>query len=341
MGGDSGSVWLITDETGKPTDIVAGLHFAGESSSLDPEHAIACYAKSVFEKLEIVLEPPATPTPDSEQSLRRGYDPEFLGKRVAVPKLTAAGERTAHKRNGSEVIPYTHFSLALSEARRFAIWVAWNIDGGQLKKVSRNGIPFVVDPDIPAKFQVDDSIYAGNRLDRGHIARRADLCWGTIAEARQANVDSFFFTNITPQMDDFNQSSKGGIWGKLEDAVFEEVDVDNLRVSVIGGPIFHTDDRTFRGVQLPREFYKVIAYSEAGELKAKAFILTQNINVREALDLDEFRVFQVTLADFEQRVDFRFSAAFKSSDQFAELLRSRSELEDERRPLDSLADIQW
>jgi endonuclease G len=239
------------------------------------------------------------------------------------------------------VIPYTHFSLALSEKRRFAIWVAWNIDGGRLRKVSRRGIPFVLDPDIPAQFQVDDALYAGNRLDRGHIARRADLCWGSDREARQANRDSFFFTNITPQMDDFNQSSEGGIWGRLEDAVFADVDVENLRVSVFGGPVFRDDDRDFRGVKIPREFYKVLAYVETGSLKAKAFLLTQSLNELEVLDLDDFRVFQVTLAEVEQRCDCRFPDALKAADGFAESLANRPEEAEDRKPLESLDEIRW
>ncbi|MBT2368848.1 DNA/RNA non-specific endonuclease [Streptomyces sp. ISL-10] len=56
------------------------------------------------------------------------------------------------------------------------------------------------------------------------------------------------------------------------------------------------DDRFFRDVQIPREYWKVIAFSENGELKAKAFLLTQNLNQLEALELDEFRVFQVNLS---------------------------------------------
>ncbi len=278
MGGDSGSVWLFKSANGRTTRIMAGLHFAGEGSTDPHEHALACYPRSVFEKLEISLSPPAAPVGNVEAVLRNGYASAFLGTLVPLPTLTASGKEKAFKRSGSEVIPYTHFSLALSEQRGFAIWVAWNIDGGRLRKISRKGIPFVLDPAIPAQFQVDDSLYAGNRLDRGHIARRADLCWGSDREARQANRDSFFFTNITPQMDDFNQSSQGGIWGKLEDAVFADVDVENLRVSVFGGPVFRDDDREFREVKIPRTFYKILAYKEAGHLKAKAFLLTQSLD---------------------------------------------------------------
>lgn len=341
MGGDSGSLWLFKSASGTTTNVMAGLHFAGEGANDPNEHAMACYACSVFEKLEISLSPSVEPGTFLEAVAPRGYDPEFLGQRVTPPSLTAAGKQKAYKHNGSEVIPYTHFSLALSEPRRFAMWVAWNIDGSRLRKLSRSGIAFTLDPEIPAEFQVDDMLYAGNRLDRGHIARRADLCWGSDPEARQANRDSFYFTNITPQMDDFNQSKQNGIWGQLEDAIYADVEVDNLRVSVVGGPIFHDDDREFRGVKIPREFFKALMYLEGGQLKAKAFLLTQNIDELEVLDLDEFRVYEVTLAELEQRTDLRFPSALKAADTFAAIIRHQPEAARIRKPIESIAGIRW
>lgn len=53
-GGDSGAAWMIADGE-NATNIMAGLHFAGETSDNPHEHALACYPKSVFEKLEIKL----------------------------------------------------------------------------------------------------------------------------------------------------------------------------------------------------------------------------------------------------------------------------------------------
>ncbi len=145
----------------------------------------------------------------------------------------------AYIRGGLEVINYTHFSLALNKLRRFAICVGWNVDGGNIKKVSRKGIRFVLDPDIPSEYQIGEQLYKVNRLDQGHIARRADLIWGELPVAKAANKDSFYFTNITPQMDDFNQSTKNGLWGRLEEAIFDDTDVENLKISVFGGPVFH------------------------------------------------------------------------------------------------------
>lgn len=336
MGGDSGAAWVLKASNGKPTKVMGGLHFAGEGEGDPNEHAVACYAKSVFEKLEISLTPPL-----KEATAPRGYAANFLGPIVKVPRLSTVNANDAFKLDDSVVIPYTHFSLAQSKSRRFAFWVAWNIDGGRLMSLSRKGLKFDFDLRVPNGFQVGDDLYKNNPLDRGHIARRADLLWGSETEAQTANKESFFFTNITPQMDNFNQSSQGGIWGRLEDAVFDEVDVDNLRVSVFGGPVLRSDDRVFRGVKIPREFFKVLAFVEAGKLKARAFMLTQNLNQLEVLDLNQFKVFQVKLSEVEQRCGFAFPAKLKAADGFAEQLDSQPEGVIARAPLQSLDDISW
>ena len=344
MGGDSGSAWMFKTNQGKAGKVMAGLHFGGEGADNPHEHAIACYPKSVFEKLGVVAKPAAvTPPPGGGGGTTPGglgYNANFLTVKVDLPKLSTAKLADAFKRNNSELIHHMHFSLAQSKSRRFAIYVAWNIDGGRLKRLSRSSERFVLDPLVPAEFQVDDRLYSNNRLDRGHIARRADLIWGGDAEAKQANSDSFFFTNITPQMDNFNQSGLSGIWGKLEEAVFEEVDVDNLKVSVFGGPIFRNDDRVFRGVKIPREFFKVLAYIENGKLEARAFLLTQSLEQLEVLDLNQFRVFQVALGEIETRCGFKFPTNLKTGDTFAERIERMAESA-ERPALESLADIKW
>ncbi|HVH20936.1 MAG TPA: DNA/RNA non-specific endonuclease, partial [Pseudonocardia sp.] len=226
-------------------------------------------------------------------STATGYNPEFLGRRIDVPQPALPTD--------APIVEHTHFSLQMNPARRFASWVAWNIDGGSLKALSRKRIRFVLDPQVPDGHQVGDELYRDNDLDRGHLARRADLLWGDLAEAKRANIDSFFFTNITPQLNDFNQSARDGVWGQLEDAVFADVEVEDLRVSVFGGPVFQVDDRRYRGVQLPREYWKMLAFREEGTLRARGFLLTQHIDQLEALELDEFRVFQLPLTGLEKR----------------------------------------
>ncbi|WP_091929594.1 DNA/RNA non-specific endonuclease [Blastococcus sp. DSM 46786] len=331
-GGDSGALWLFT-EAGQPSGVVAGLHFGGESGTDPDEHALACLPSSVFEKLEIALRPPSPE--DVEVAL--GYDPDFLGTRITapVPGATVLADVAATV-DGDTVVEHMHFSLQMSASRQFALWVGWNIDGGALKSLSRKGIKFVKDPEIAEHLQVGDELYSHNDLDRGHIARRADLVWGSLPVARRANRDSFYFTNITPQIDDFNQSARNGVWGRLEDAVFADVDVEDLKVSVFGGPVLGADDRAYRGVQLPREYWKVLAFREAGALKARGFLLTQDLDRLEALDLDEFRVFQVWLSDIESRTGLRFADVLRAADTSA-----LPESAGQRKPLGGVDDIRW
>jgi endonuclease G, mitochondrial len=276
-------------------------------------------------------------------SMKEGFDQQFLPIQIELPELTEKNKQNAFIRNDSELIHYTHFSLALNRIRRFAIWVAWNVDGGNIKMISRKGIPFIFDPEIPRQFQVGDELYEKNRLDRGHIARRADLVWGELPEAKEANKDSFYFTNITPQIDDFNQSTKNGLWGHLEDAVFEDTDVEDLRISVFGGPVFRKSDREFKGVKLPREYWKIIIFIEDQKLKVKAFLLTQNLDSLRVLDLDEFRVFQVALNELEERCGLEFSSRLIAADSVGQRLSRRLDTEAlrQREPLNSLQDIDW
>jgi endonuclease G len=85
-------------------------------------------------------------------------------------------------------------------------------------------------------------------------------------------------------------------------------------VSVFGGPVFASDDRQFRGVKIPREYWKVLAFVERGELKARGFLLTQGLEQLEALELDEFRVFQVPLTEIEQRALLSFPQVLRDAD---------------------------
>jgi endonuclease G len=280
---------------------------------------------------------PRTARPGQDVEEPDGYDLDFLGERIDVPRLVAApGTDAVATDDGTSIVRHTHFSLQMNAARRFASWVAWNIDGGALKALSRKGLTFVRDPKVAEDLQVGDHLYADNDLDRGHLARRADLLWGPLPVAQRANVDFFYFTNITPQMNDFNQSARAGVWGRLEDAVFADVEVEDLKVSVFGGPVFQDDDRVYRGVRLPREYWKVLAYRDSGRLLARAFLLTQDLNRLRALELDEYRVFQISLPELEERTGLRFADVLRASDSPVVPRAS-----DARIPLSNTDDIRW
>lgn len=310
MGGDSGSLWVIADGD-EGTDIFAGLHFAGEGSGNPDEHALACYPRSVQQKLNFELTQPSGVTIDDDDAkaigARAGFDAEFLGVSAPMPDMSLSIKRDAVNFGRAQTIPYTHFSVCLSAKRRLARFVAWNIDGA--RKVQLGGHGFRLDPRLKADVQWDNSIYQSNKLDRGHIARRADLAWGPVPEARQANKDSYYYSNIAPQHERYNQSSRSGVWGRLENLILEEAATQDIRVSVIAGPIFSDDDPEYRGALIPRDFWKMIVYrGHDDDLTAACFLLSQNdlLSDIEAIDFDPFRLFQISVAELTERTSLDF-----------------------------------
>lgn len=252
-----------------------------------------------------------------------GYDADFLGATLAPPESREEGSR----------LDYTHFSVSMNAQRRLAWWAAWHIDGDRLlpgDSITRSGIRFRPDPRLPLTSQTLEEVYSDNRLDRGHLARRADLLWGALDEARAANSDSFFFTNITPQMDDFNQGGLGGSWGLLEAAILSEEGLVPRRLTLFGGPVLAADDPPYRDlVQVPREYWKVIAYRMEEELRFRCFLLTQQIDpVRGAAPgyLDTFDAYALSLTDLESRTGLSFPGLHESMSAFDVESPSRPEV---------------
>lgn len=194
------------------TDVLAGLHFAGETSTNPDEHAVACYPNSVRKKLRFDPAPPANSAAggaaEEEMQYRTGFDERFLGVDAPMPGVSSDIERDCVKYGGRIHIPYAHFSVCLSRGQRLARFVVWDIDGEH--KVVLGDHSFRTDDRIADRHQIDNVLYRDNFLDRGHIARRVDLAWSPVDEARQANKDSFHYTNIAPQHERINRSSLTG-----------------------------------------------------------------------------------------------------------------------------------
>jgi len=90
MGGDSGSVRIFKSSNGKPSGVMAGLHFAEESSGSPTEYAIACYPKSIFEKLQITLDRPKL----VESEPNHGFATDFLSVQIENPSVVEENKKT-------------------------------------------------------------------------------------------------------------------------------------------------------------------------------------------------------------------------------------------------------
>lgn len=331
-GGDSGSCWMAVDKQGNNTDVMLGLHFGGDDDGSDGEFALASQAHSVFEKLELEPLPPTITAQNlalkapKDQIERTGFDRRFIGEDLPLPSFTKVISSDFAVLEEEAELRYCHFSVWLSASRKLPRIVAWNIDGMQMKYLGRKGLSFRKDERGELEqYQYGDELYADNPFDRGHVARRADLCWGPSTEAAAANYDSFYFTNQTPQHSRFNQSKLSGKWGELENAVFNEADPQDLKVSLFAGPILAPDDPHYRheeedlDIQIPVEFWKIVVFRDGSDGKPalRGFVLSQRDLVNKSihvqtLELEEFRWFQVPIADIGKRTGLRFGSVLQA-----------------------------
>jgi len=225
-----------------------------------------------------------------------GYDDEFLGIRVPLP--APRGDIAVRE------LSYPRFTVLLEPARRLALATGVNIDGARLLDLERRG-DWDLDPRIPVSGQAGPAVYAKNDLDRGHLVRRRDPGWGTPAEARAATEATFFYPNAAPQAAGFNQSKE--LWLGLEDHVLAYAEATDQRLSVFTAPVLAAGDPLYRGIRVPRRFWKVAAWI-AGDtaLAAAGFVLDQTALVDAAIEegavapLGGFRTFQVPIGDIEE-----------------------------------------
>ncbi len=292
----------------------------------------------------LLLEKMVSPVIDRSYGKRKGYDEDFLGTTVPLPKVTKTS-LVSRMDDDEYVIPYQNFSVVMNKKRRLALFTASNVDGRKRSKepeegrdYSRKGLTglgpndvekWVTDPRIPQEHQLPDAFFTKDRkaFDKGHIVRREDVAWGrSYAMVRRANNDSYHTTNCSPQVKGFNQSKEGGIWGELENFILAQAKAEIY--CLFAGPVFSDDDEVFEGVddfgdievKIPSRFWKVVVAESAGAIQSFAFVLEQDltgVEFREFAVTAQWAEHLVSIAALEDQLEgIEFPQAVKDGDQF-------------------------
>jgi endonuclease G len=243
------------------------------------------------------------PVIDPRYSNRKGYDEDFLQEKIRLPTVTKK-TLAAKMDNGKFVIPYEHFSIVMHKDRRLAMFTACNVDAREAARrpdpsetytrAALGGLAkgdvemWVAEPRIDAKHQLPDEFFKNDRksFDKGHLVRREDVVWGrSYAQIRRANGDSYHVTNCSPQVAAFNQSSKGGDWGLLENMILRQAKEE--KVVIFSGAVFDDNkDKPFKGedengdeliVQIPSQYWKIVVADGPEGIESYGFILKQDL----------------------------------------------------------------
>ncbi len=328
LGGNSGSPLLSLDQ-GK----VVGLHFAGKyrvGNSAVRVGTLKAILSGARQQHPGAALPGGAGAADEARDRdhppeffegRTGYDPDFLlAAAVPLPRLRDGLDLAAPSDATPErphELRYRHFSILYSAANKGPALAAFNLDGGRFRAIKRSTSTWYHDLRIPREIQLGREDYDHAQIDRGHLVRRYATNWGDSAdEAQQANLDSFHYTNSSPQHARFNRSHER--WLGLEDYILENSRTFGFRANVFVGPIYTPDDRELgtTGAPLPANFFKVVAMLAEGadevvRLHATAYVLSQGefINdflrtlgvpeTTEGFEYGAFKTFQVRIGDLE------------------------------------------
>lgn len=192
-----------------------------------------------------------------------------------------------------ELVHHQHFSLSYIEEHEQAEWVAYELTKASLKKpnVKRTN-DYRADPSVRTETGNNkDFKYSG--YDRGHLVPAADMAF-----SKTAMSESFFMSNLSPQVHHFN----GGIWRELEEQTRDWAYNFN-QLFIISGPILkQTNQKTigYNKLTVPEAYYKIILDITEPENKAIAFIIpneTSELRLKHfAVSIDE--VEKITNIDF-------------------------------------------
>lgn len=172
-----------------------------------------------------------------------------------------------------------HFSYTLdyNEKTEQANWVAYQLSKEHTNALFERTNRFIIDPKVITGSATSED-YEKSGYDRGHLAPAGDMAW-----SETAMKESFYYSNMSPQVPSFNR----GIWKKLE-GLMRSWAVENERIYIVTGPVFSTDTFLTIGpnkVVVPTSYYKVILDYSQPEIKGIGFVIP---NKKSSQPLQQF-----------------------------------------------------
>lgn len=202
-----------------------------------------------------------------------------------------------------------NFSLCFDKTKKAALWVAYPIHSIYLNGSGERTDAWAFDPIISSTFQANcvDRSYGGN-YDRGHQLPSADRL-----ATNEFNAQTFYMSNMTPQLDQLNQR----MWAKLEGKVRTYSCSDTLYVVTgahFGAGAATTTDGAGNTVPIPTNYYKVLLRTKAGNIgkpirdcsDSELISIGFWVEQKSYGNIDPPQSICMTVADIEAKTGFTF-----------------------------------
>ncbi|MFC2188412.1 DNA/RNA non-specific endonuclease [Fulvivirgaceae bacterium LMO-SS25] len=163
------------------------------------------------------------------------------------------------------VFDYKGFILEFDTSTRNATWVCYMLCRAQLGDGVERSSNFRMENRL-GDLSPRDTEYRNSGYDRGHLAPAADMSFSS-----QSMYDSFYLTNVSPQLPSFNR----GIWKQLEEQI-RDFAIEKDTIWVVTGPVLKEGlvKMGNTNISVPELFYKVIYKpNNAGGGQGIAFLM--------------------------------------------------------------------
>lgn len=181
--------------------------------------------------------------------------------RLEIPKTTTK----------DDVITHFAFTLSYNEEHEQANWVAYELTEEETISKHKRTDKFIPDTFVKTR-TANNKDYMRSGYDRGHLAPAGDVAWSSTALS-----ESFYYSNISPQIPSFNR----GIWKKLEELIRKWAK-EEKSVFVVTGPVLEKDLPAIGPdkVSVPKYFYKVILDYNEPVIKGIGFIIPNKASTK-------------------------------------------------------------
>lgn len=202
-------------------------------------------------------------------------------------------------------IPIRNYSLLYDTDLKIAYWVAYPLCDWYIGSSGRND-KWNYDPQLTESLQ--PNLFGGiSGYDRGHQIPSGDrTCSRTI------NEQTFYFTNMTPQI---GQKMNQSIWEDLETAVRGwSSGIDTLYVVTGAMPTTATDkqiqyaqDNNGKNIAIPKYYFKALARKVGGNYQTIAFKLDH-----KAYGDTQYMKYAISVSELENMTGFTFFPSLPS-----------------------------
>ena len=166
-------------------------------------------------------------------------------------------------KSGDQIVEHKAYTLDYIEKYEQAEWVAYELTADETLKKFERSSKFFTDPSVKTG-SANDADYKGSGYDRGHLAPAGDMSY-----SEETMLESFYYSNMSPQSPSFNR----GIWKRLEEKLRDWAMLYQS-IYIVTGPVLTSGTvATVNGLSIPTYYYKVILDYHSSHLQGIGFIM--------------------------------------------------------------------